>query len=99
MMVNDCEIRFQLDSGAGVNTIQKKYVRKDQVQNCSKTLRMFNKSSLKPLGETTLSLKNVKTGEKCHCTKLISKPAWTQDNPKNRTNNCKPGPVHCENRI
>lgn len=64
MMVNDCEIRFQLDSGADVNTIQKKYVRKDQVENCSKTLRMFNKSSLKPLGETILSLKNVKTGEK-----------------------------------
>lgn len=94
MMVNDCEIRFQLDSGADVNTIQKKYVRKDQVQNCSKTLRMFNKSSLKPLGETTLSLKNVKTGEKNKITFVIV-PAWTQDNPKTRTNNCKPEPVHC----
>lgn len=31
MMVNDCEIRFQLDSGANVNTIQKKYVRRNQV--------------------------------------------------------------------
>lgn len=71
MMVNDCEIRFQLDSGADVNTIQKKYVRKVQIQNCSKTLRMFNKSSLKPLGETTLSLKNVKTGQKNEITFVI----------------------------
>lgn len=71
MMVNDCEIRFQLDSGADVNTIQKKYVRKDQVKNCFKTLRIFNKSSLKPLGETTLSLKNVKTGEKNEITFVI----------------------------
>lgn len=101
MMVNDCEIRFQLDSGADVNTIKKKYVRKDQVQNCSKTLRMFNKSSLKPQGETTLYLENVKTGEKNEINFVIvpNSSAWTQDNQTSRTNNCKAGPVHCENRI
>lgn len=71
MMVNNCQIRFQLDSGAYVNTTQKKYVRKDPVQNCSKILGMFNKSSLKPLGETTLSLNNVKTGEKNKITFVI----------------------------
>lgn len=71
MMVNDCEIRFQLDNGADINTLQKKYVRKDQVQNCSKTMRMFNKSSLKPLRETTLPLQNVKTGEKIKVTFVI----------------------------
>lgn len=60
MEVNECEVRFQLDSGADVNTIQKKFVRKEQVHKCSKTLRMFNKSSLTPLGETELSLKNTK---------------------------------------
>lgn len=54
MEINKCDVRFQLDSGADVNTIQKKFVRKEQVRKCSKTL--FNKSSLTPLGETTLSL-------------------------------------------
>jgi hypothetical protein len=29
MKVNDCEVRFQLDSAADVNTICKKFVRKD----------------------------------------------------------------------
>lgn len=36
MMVNNCEIHFQLDSGADVNTIQKKYVRKDQTKTAPK---------------------------------------------------------------
>ena len=51
------------DSGAGVNTIQNKFVRKEQVCNCSKTLCMFNKSILTPLGETKLTLKSIRTGE------------------------------------
>ena len=65
MEVNECEVRFQLDSGADVNTIQKKFVRKEQVHKCSKTFRMFNKSSLTPLGETLAEKykKNTKTGE------------------------------------
>jgi hypothetical protein len=41
MNVNDCEVRFQLDSAADVNTICKKFVRKDQVRP----------TSMKPLGE------------------------------------------------
>lgn len=72
MMGNDCEICYQLDSGADENTIQKKYDREDQVQNCSKTPRMFNKSSLKPLGKKhCCSWKNVKTGEKNEITFVI----------------------------
>jgi hypothetical protein len=39
MNVNDCEVRFQLDSAADVNTICKKFVRKDQVRPTSITLR------------------------------------------------------------
>jgi hypothetical protein len=44
MNVNDCEVRFQLDSAADVNTICKKFVRKDQVRPTSITLRMWNNS-------------------------------------------------------
>jgi hypothetical protein len=38
MNVNDCEVRFQLDSAADVNTICKKCVRKDQVRPTSITI-------------------------------------------------------------
>ena len=33
MKVNDCEVRFQIDSAANVNTICKKFVRKDFILN------------------------------------------------------------------
>ena len=48
MNVNDCEVCFQLDSAADVNTICKKFVRKDQVRPTSITLRVWNKISMKP---------------------------------------------------
>ena len=63
MNVNDCEVRFQLDSAADVNTICKKFVRKDQVRPTSVTLRMWNKTPMKPLGEADLTVKNPSTGD------------------------------------
>ena len=35
MQVNGCEVRFQLDSGADVNTICQKFVKKSQVKSTS----------------------------------------------------------------
>ena len=64
MHVNDCAVRFQLDTGADVNTINKKFVRKDQVKATTQKLVMWNKSNLKPLGETSLTIENPKTGKK-----------------------------------
>ena len=58
MIINDCEIKFQIDTGAQVNTICQKYVKKEQAQKSNTTLKMWNKTSLKSLGETTLTLKN-----------------------------------------
>ena len=62
MQVNSCccEVRFQLDSGADVNTICQKFVKKSQVKPTSQKLIMWNKSKLIPLGETTLELFNSK---------------------------------------
>ena len=56
MIVNGCEISFQLDSGADVNTIQQKYVKKEQVVPSTQNLIMWNGTKCKPLGETTLPL-------------------------------------------
>ena len=38
MQVNGCEVRFQLDSGADVNTIYQKFVKKSQVKSTSQKL-------------------------------------------------------------
>ena len=38
--VNQCKVRFQIDTGAQVNTICQKFVRKEQVHPTSKTLIM-----------------------------------------------------------
>lgn len=63
MIVNDCEIKFQVDSGAQVNTICQKYVKKEQARETSLKLRMWNKTSMNSLGESTLPMKNPKTEE------------------------------------
>jgi hypothetical protein len=71
MNVNDCEVCFQLDSAADVNTICKKFVRKDQVRPTSITLRVWNKTSMKPLGEANLTVKNPSTGDKGIVTLIV----------------------------
>ena len=50
MQVNGCEVRIQLDSGADVNTICQKFVKKSQVKSTSQKLIMWNKSKVTPLG-------------------------------------------------
>ena len=59
--VNQCKVRFQIDTGAQVNTICQKLVRKEQVRPTSKTLIMWNKTNVKPVGETLLEVINPKT--------------------------------------
>ena len=71
MIVNENEIKFQVDTGAEVNTLNQKYVKKSQVNNKTPTLRMWNKSTVKSLGETTLPVTNPKTGEVQHITFIV----------------------------
>ena len=59
--VNNCSVRFQLDTGADVNTICKRYVKREQVQPCSHELTMWNKTTIKPAGIAVLKVKNLKT--------------------------------------
>ena len=62
LSVNEHEVRFQLDSAPNVNTISQKHVRKHQVSPTSVRLNMWNKTNLKPLGETVLTIVNSRTG-------------------------------------
>lgn len=62
MRVNDCDVRFQLDSAADVNTICAKYVKKTQVLPSKNKLTMWNGTVVQPVGEAVLDVVNPKTG-------------------------------------
>ena len=68
MNVNNCEVVFQLDSAADVNTICQRYVKKEQVRPTTQNLIMWNKSNVKPLGEVVLCVTNPKNGEESEVT-------------------------------
>ena len=62
MQINDCDVRFQVDCAAEVNTICQKYVKKAQVTETSQNLVMWNKIKMKPLGKAILAVTNPKDG-------------------------------------
>ena len=62
-LVNDQRVRFQLDTGADVNIICKKYVRKCQAQETSQTLTMWNQTKQKPEGVADLPMTNPRNGK------------------------------------
>ena len=61
LTVNDYDVRFQLYSAADVKIICQKHVRKHQVPPTTVRLNMWNKTNLKPLGETVLRVANPRT--------------------------------------
>ena len=61
MQVNENDIRFQLDSGADVNIICSRFVKKGQILPTQQTLTMWNGSSFKPIGEAVIDVINPKT--------------------------------------
>ena len=63
LAVNGCHICFQLDTGADVNTLCQRFVRKEQVQPTKVRLIMWNGTKVKPLGEAKIPVTNVCTGE------------------------------------
>ncbi|XP_055878775.1 uncharacterized protein LOC129925000 [Biomphalaria glabrata] len=62
-LINDQNVRFQLNTGADVNIICKRFVRKSQVRKTSQTLTMWNQSKLKPSGMTDIIMTNPKKGK------------------------------------
>ena len=61
LTVNEHDVSFQLDSAANVNTICQKHVRNHQVSPTTVSLNMWNKTDMKPLGETVLMVVNPHT--------------------------------------
>ena len=61
MVVNDCNVQFQLDSAADVNTLCQRFVKREQVRPTPVKLTMWNKTVVTPLGQVTLTVTNPKT--------------------------------------
>ena len=57
-IVNNNRVKFILDTGASINTINAKYVRSSQILPTHKKLVMWNDSKLRPIGQTMLTLTN-----------------------------------------
>ena len=62
MIINSRNVQFQLDSAADVNTLCQRFVKREQVRPTSVKLTMWNKTVVTPLGQTTLTVTNPKTG-------------------------------------
>jgi hypothetical protein len=56
MCVNGLDAQIQIDSGADVNTINQKHVRRDQVTPTKVKLNMWNKTNVTPKGVCTLTV-------------------------------------------
>ena len=70
MIVNDVEVVFQLDSGATINSMSLSLYKKvtgdhtlEKIKPCIKTLVMYDKSTIKPVGEITLQVINPKNND------------------------------------
>lgn len=71
LVVNDNDVIFQIDSGADINTICQKHVRKTQVTPTKVRLNMWNNTNLKPLGECRLSVLNPRNQENYDITFIV----------------------------
>ena len=74
LTLNDIDVKFQLDTAADVNTICQRHVRQHQVPPTTVRLNMWNKTNLKPLGETRLKVKNPRTSSESN--KVYRGPKW-----------------------
>ena len=57
-IINNNDVRFIVDTGASINTINAKYVKNSQISPTHKKLVMWNDSNLRPIGQTILTLTN-----------------------------------------
>ena len=63
MGVDGTNINFQLDSGADVNTICRRFVKREQLLPSRKRLVMWNGTKVIPVGETKLTVTNLRTNQ------------------------------------
>ena len=70
MRINECDVRFQLDSAADVNTICAKFVKKHQLLPSKQKLTVWNDSTMRPLGEQCWMSSTPRMNNQLLCTSL-----------------------------
>ena len=68
MLIHGNPVVFQVDSGASINILPKKYLQNESIEMTTKKLQMWNGSMMKPVGTTYVKMKNAKTKK---CTKSV----------------------------
>ena len=63
MQIGGKKIICQVDSGASVNVISAKHVEKRPLEDSKTTLNVYKGGTIRPLGKTTLEVRNPKTDE------------------------------------
>ena len=63
LAVNSTPIRFLLDTGADLNTVCQRFVKPEDICPTTGKLIMWKNTHVKPIGEATLTVQNVRTGE------------------------------------
>ncbi|GFR88729.1 hypothetical protein ElyMa_002525500 [Elysia marginata] len=63
LIVNMKKTKFQIDTGADVNTIGRRHVFTQQIKPTTRELLMWNGAKVKPLGQASLRTKNPRNGK------------------------------------
>ena len=77
MLVNDVHVNFQVDCGASANILPYKYVEKEHISPCDRTLVMWNGTKVKPLGTHVARVVNLRNQKKYDVKFLIVKDDLT----------------------
>jgi hypothetical protein len=77
MLVNDVHVNFQVDCGASANILPYKYVEKEHISPCDRTLVMWNGTKVKPLGTCVARVVNLRNQKKYDVKFLIVKDDLT----------------------
>ena len=56
IIVNNKPVKVQIDSGASVNVLPEQYVSPADIQTTTTVLQIYNKSVVKPLGESKVKV-------------------------------------------
>ena len=62
MIIEGKKVTCQVDSGASVNVISSRHIKRSKLQECRTKLHVYNGSTIKAQGKTQLHLTNPKTG-------------------------------------
>ena len=76
-LVDKKVVKFQVDCGASVNILPQQYVGKRGLHKCSKMLRMWNDSEVKPIGQCRVTITNPKNNKKYSVEFIVVKEAFT----------------------